>query len=55
MQVQMLHSGAFGDVRGEFIFENMGKCGDGVISGVEYLMAVLKEDKAKGMAGSIFS
>lgn len=30
----MLYNGAFGDERGEFIFENMGKCGDKVISGV---------------------
>lgn len=48
----MLYSGAFGNERGEFIFEF---CGGGVISGVEYLMGMLKEDKAKGMAGSIFS
>lgn len=32
--MQMLYSGAFGDERGEFIFENMGKWGYGVISGV---------------------
>lgn len=43
----MLHSGAFGDERGEFMFENMEKCEDGVISGVEYLMGVLKEEGPK--------
>lgn len=51
----MLYSEAFSDERGEFIFENTGKCGDGVISGVEYLMGMLKVGKAKGMTGSIFS
>lgn len=50
----MLHSGAFGDVREEFIFENMGKYGDGVISGVAS-DGYVKGGKAKGMAGSIFS
>lgn len=50
----MLYSEAFGDER-EFIFENVGKCGDGVISGVEYLMGMLKVGKAKDMTDSIFS
>lgn len=51
----MLYSGAFGDKRGEFTFENMVKYGDEVICDVEYLMGMLKEGKAKGMAGFIFS
>lgn len=32
----------------------MGESGDGVISGVEYLMGVLKKGMAKNMAGCIF-
>ena len=48
--MQMLPSEAFGDGRREMTFLKMGKCGDGVISAVEYLMGMLKKGMAKSMA-----
>lgn len=34
--------------------KKMGKCADGVISGVEHLMGMLKKDMAKSMVGCVF-